>query len=159
MESKDEITSQTKPLYQIIVPSSRKGKNLVAVFITFAFHTVEKSQFRALGHCDLKNHLVSHTGEKPLRFMPSLGNNALFLIISFHSSRYWGLHWGWGGSAREGGGRCWMRERATQIQLVFQFLRVFEGMSENCCVHVLKSAKISFWYRRMFVILLNHCNL
>ena len=42
---------------------------------------------------------------------------------------------------------------------VFQFVRVFEGMSENCCVHVFKSVKISFWYRRMFVILLNHCNL
>ena len=51
-----------------------------------------------------------------------------FLIISFRSSRYWGLHWGWGGSAREGGGRCWMRERATQIQLVFKFLPIFEGM-------------------------------
>ena len=52
-----------------------------------------------------------------------------------------------------------MRERATQIQLVVQFFRFFEGMSENCCVHVFKSVKISFWYRRMFVILLNHCNL
>ena len=30
-----------------------------------------------------------------------------------------------------------MRERATQTQLVFQFVRVFEGMSENSCVHVL----------------------
>ena len=42
---------------------------------------------------------------------------------------------------------------------VFQFVRVFEGMSENCCVHVLKSVKISFWYRRIFVILLNHCTM
>ena len=31
--------------------------------------------------------------------------------------------------------------------------------SEFCCVHGFKSVKISFWYRRMFVILLNLCNL
>ena len=97
----------TRPLIKATICFAWIWLYFFAVFITFTFHTVEKSQFRALGHCDLKNHLVSHTGEKPLRFMPSLGNNALFLIISFHSSRYRGLHWGW--AARDGGNRCWER--------------------------------------------------
>ena len=55
-----------------------------------------------------------------------------------------------------GGGQCWMRERATQIQLVcqfFQFVRVFEGMSENCCVHVFKSCQ------NFFLVQKNVCDL
>ena len=42
-------------------------------FITFTFqHIVGRSQFSALCHFDLKEHLVSQTGGKPLRCTPSL---------------------------------------------------------------------------------------
>ena len=89
-------------------------------FSPFTFqHIVGRSQFSALCHSDLREHLVSHTGEKPLRCTTSLESHELFLIFSFWFSRYRGLHWGWGGSARGGGGRRWMRGKATQIQLVF----------------------------------------
>ena len=40
--------------------------------------------------------------------------------ILFLFSRYRALHWGWGGSARVGGGRCCIKEKAAQIQLVFR---------------------------------------
>ena len=49
-----------------------------------------------------------------------------------------------------------MRGRATQIQLVFPN---FGGDEQNYCLLVLNFVKISFRYRRMFVILLNHSNL
>ena len=46
-----------------------------------------------------------------------------------------------------------MRERATQIQLVVQFFRFFEGMSENCCLHVFKSCQ------NFFLVQKNVCDL
>ena len=39
------------------------------------------------------------------------------------------------------------------LQCISKFFRDFEGMSENYCVHSFKSVKISFWYRRILVIL------
>ena len=36
---------------------------------------------------------------------------------------------------------------------VFQFVRVFEGMSENCCVHVFKSCQ------NFFLVQKNVCDL
>ena len=36
---------------------------------------------------------------------------------------------------------------------VFQFVRVFEGMSENCCVHVFKSCQ------NFFLVQKNACDL
>ena len=126
-------------------------------FSPFTFqHIVGRSQFSALCHSDLREHLVSHTGEKPLRCTTSLGSHELFLIFSFWFSRYRGLHWGWGGSARGGGGRRWMRGKATQIQLVFP---IFWGDEQNYCLLVLNFVKISFRYRRMLVISLSLSNL
>ena len=65
-------------------------------------------------------------------------------------------HWGWVGSATVGGGRRWMWGRATQIQLVFPN---FGGDEQNYCLFLLNFVKISFQYRRMFVILLSPSNL
>ena len=92
-------------------------------------HSGETPIFGSFLLWSLKAFALSHTGEKPLRFTPSLGSHALFLIFSYCFTRYRGLHchWGRGGSAKVGV----VRGRATQIQLVFPN---FEGDEQNYCL-------------------------
>ena len=52
-------------------------------------------------------------------------------------------------------GQQWatMGKNGQQWTTVFQFVRVFEGMSENCCVHVFKSCQ------NFFLVQKNVCDL
>ena len=46
-----------------------------------------------------------------------------------------------------------------QALLLMNHRGILEGMSKSYCFLVLYFVKLLFWYRRMFVILLNHSKL